>query len=233
LKPASQDIRIRKNQPVVVRFREKEAKRKLALNRPVEEFDRHSERILRHPKSRLDGRSAVDWLTGGKHRDRRKACLLNILAKLGAVPGVDKSLNRLVHYVFFAEMDRIYCAVSADFHQLVKGTFNHDSVVHPTHKRLLSRIPGKTPEAYHLRSYREKASSSLQVVVAEPKDGVPDRTHYVDMDIDQGNPGWDLVSALIHVGELLDPRKTNHLELRNKLAGGKTSDFLYYDVVKS
>lgn len=233
LQPALQDIRIRKNQPALVRFQEKKAKRRLRLNRPVEGFDRESERILRHPSSLLDGRSAVDWLTNGKHRDRRKAVLLNILAKLAAVPTVNEPLNRLVQHVFFAEMDRIYCAVSEDFHELVKRTFGHDAVVHPAHRRLLSRIPSKDPDGYRLRSYREQASSSLQVVVAEPGEGVTDRTHYVDMDIDRGNPGWDLRSLSIHVGELLDPRQTNHLKLHRTLAKGKTSDFLYYDVVNS
>jgi hypothetical protein len=233
LAPSSVDIRIRPDERRVVRMREKKPKRRLKLNRPVEDFDRISGRILKHEKSRLDGVDVVQWLTKAKNQDRRKAALMNILTKLAAVPEVNEPLNSLVEYVFLAEMDRIYCAVSEDFHELVKRTFDHDSVVHPTHKRLCTRMPVKDPENYDLLSYREKASSSLQAVVAAPKPGVTNRTHYVDLDIDQGNPGWDLKSFMIHVGELLDPRKTNHLKMRKTLAQGKTEDFVYYDVIKT
>jgi len=232
LQPLSRTIRIRKNKATVVLFREKATARTLRLNRSVEEFDEVSQSILKHPESILDGLSAAEWLTRKKHQDRRKAVLLNILAKLAALPSVKEPLNRMVQHVFFAELDRVYCAVSEEFHELVRRSFLHDAAVHPTHQRLLSRIPGGNAEHYTLHSYREKASSSLQVVVAVPKEGMKDRTHYSDMDIDKGNPGWDLKSFLIHVGELLDPRKTNHLTLHKKLATGKPSDSLYYDVVQ-
>ena len=228
-----QDIRIPKGKSPVVRFREKPAKRKLGLNRPVDAFDKESVRILRHSKSRLDGSSASDWLENSQHQDRRKAPLLNILAKLATLPQVSQPLNRHVHYVFHAEMDRIYVAVSKDFHKLVKQTFTKDAKFHPTHQRLLRRIPHRRAAQYKLTSYREKASSSMQVVIAEPPEGVADLTQYADLDIDKANPGWDLVRFILHVGEVLDPRKTNHLTLRKKLAGRATRDFLYYDVFKA
>ena len=66
---AKQQISIRKNQSKVVRFREKPAKQKLALNRPIDSFDRESVRILRHKKSLLDGTSA-EGLAGESSRTR-------------------------------------------------------------------------------------------------------------------------------------------------------------------
>ena len=230
---AKQQISIRKNQSKVVRFREKPAKQKLALNRPIDSFDRESVRILRHKKSLLDGTSAEDWLENRPGQDRRKAPLLNMLAKLAALPRVPDPLSRRVHYVFHAEMDRIYAAVSEDFHTTVSGSFSKDATIHSTHRRLLLRIPHRRADEYTLTSYRERAPSSMQVVIAEPPADVADRTHYADLDIDEANPGWDLARFVMHVGDVLDPRKTNHLELRKTLTDGETSDFLYYDVVKA
>jgi len=228
-----QEIRIRKNQSAVVRFREKPPKQKLVLNRSIDSFDEESVRILRHQNSRLDGTSAEDWLVNRPGQDRRKAPLLNMLAKLAALPRVPDPLNRLVHYVFHAEMDRIYASVSEDFHKSVKRTFTKDATIHSTHQRLLLRIPHRLAKQYKLTSYRENAASSMQVVIAEPPAGFTDRTHYADLDIDEANPGWDLARFILHVGDVLDPRKTNHLELRKTLTGGATSDFLYYNVVKA
>lgn len=227
------DIRIRKNQSPVVRFREKPPKQKLLLNRPIDAFDEESVRILRHPKSRLDGTSAADWLENSPCQDRRKAPLLNILAKLAALPRVSAPLNRHVHYVFHAEMDRVYAAVSEAFHESVQRAFTKDATIHSTHRRLLRRIPHRRAAEYKLTSYREKAPSSMQVVIAEPPKGVADPTRYADLDIDKANPGWDLARFILHVGDVLDPRKTNHLKLRKTLTGGATGDFLYYDVVKA
>ena len=228
-----QEISIQKNQSKVVRFREKPAKQKLALNRPIDSFDKESVRILRHKKSRLDGTSAEDWLENRPGQDRRKAPLLNMLAKLAALPSVRSSLNRHVQQVFHAEMDRIYAAVSVDFHKSVRRTFTKDATIHSTHRRLLLRIPHRRADEYKLTSYREKAPSSMQVVIAEPPLDVADRTHYADLDIDEANPGWDLARFILHVGDVLDPRKTNHPDLRKTFTGGTTSDFLYYDVVKT
>jgi len=41
----------------------------------------------------------------------------------------------------------------------------------------------------------------------------------------------DLVGFFVHMGELLDGKPTNHLDLRKDLARTKASDFLYYRVV--
>jgi hypothetical protein len=49
-----------------------------------------------------------------------------------------------------------------------------------------------------------------------------------ELDIDLGNPTIDLAGFVKHVGELIDPGRTNHLSLFPALAAGRTSDFLYY-----
>lgn len=137
-------------------------------------------------------------------------------------------------------MDRIYCAVKPEFLEFVHEDqgFDHDSVVHPTHARLLSRIPSKQADrpklkdTYKLESYREKVATSLQVVAAKPKKSSPE-TLYVDLDIDKSNPNYDACRFIMQVGDVINSRKTNHLKLRSKLVNHTTGDFLYYDVVKA
>jgi hypothetical protein len=234
LEPAVTDVDIPANGAVVVRFREKIAQR-LVLNRPVTEFDANSRRILTDPNSELDGMNAADWLASAKHRDRRKAVLLNVLSKLAAIPVAkpQECLSRQVKSVFFAELDRIYCGATAEFHAMVKDTFRKDSAIHSTHRRLLSRLGPSAENDYSLISYREKkGKASLQAVVAVPRAGLSDQTHYVDLDIDKANPGFDLMTFFIHVGEVLDPNETDHLKLFSKLDRKQVGDFVYYDVAK-
>ena len=157
-------------------FEAKKEKLKLNLNRGVDEFDVNSRRILNNAKSKLDGLPAAEWLTADNGQDRRKAALLNIFAKLNAIPVARKeeSLSRFVKHVFHAEVNRIYCAVQPKFLEIVEGAFGHDKAVHSTHARLLSRMPStqanraKLKDSHDLESYREKVATSLQVVVAKP-----------------------------------------------------------------
>ena len=150
-----------------VTFDAEPAAQSIRLNTPVEDFDDDPLRILRHDESKLDKLGAVEWLNTRQHQDRRKACLLNILAKLEAVPSRGERLSRLVHNVFHCEMDRIYCAVKPEFFKSVDATFNKDLTIHSTHKRLLARIPGAAREdEFKLISYRERVPSSMQAVVA-------------------------------------------------------------------
>ncbi len=233
LRPSFPVVRVSRDGDATVRLREKPL-RKLRLNRTIEAFDGSSRRILEHPLSRLDEMSAANWLTRARHRDRRKAVLLNVMAKLAAIPSARpaESLSRQVDHVFFAEIDRIYCAVSPRFHRIIADHFRKDATIHPTHRRLLTRIPGGDPDAFDLVSYRERRrKGSLQAVVAVPK---RDRRqpHYVDLDIDGANPGMDLVTFFIHIGEILNPDATNHLKLVKRLDRRQIGDFLYYDVVR-
>ena len=81
-------------------------------------------------------------------------------------------------------------------------------------------------DTHDLESYREKVATSLQVVVAKPKEGSPD-TLYVDLDIDKSNPNYDAYRFMLHVGDVINSKKTNHLKLRDKLdvsdTGGASS----------
>jgi hypothetical protein len=228
-KSISKNQRISEGGKLELTFEEKQPKRRFDLNTPLSEFDDETKNILQ--ASQLDGKRADRWIQPNvRHRDQRKACLMNILAKLAVVPSRHERLNRFVRNVFFAEMDRIYAEVAPDFFEIVKQRFlDKDVKVHSTHKRLLSRIPG-SPDDYKLESYREKrATGSLQVIGAVPKNGRD--VAFVDIDIDKANPGFDLARFFIHFGHLFDSRKTNHLTLRKKIAA-QTGDFLYYDAVK-
>ena len=242
LKRTHHDIRIagkgQNRGQAKVTFEAKKEKLKLKLNRSFDEFDDNSKRILNNRKSRLDGQSAAEWLTADNNQGRRKAALLNIFAKLNAIPVTNQNqpLSRFVKHVLHAEVDRIYCAVQPKFFEIVHGTFVHDKLVHSTHERLLSRIPStqanrsKLKDTHKLESYREKSATSLQAVVVKPEQGSPD-TLYADFDIDKSNPNYDAIRLMQHIGDLIISKKTNHLKLRSKLGVGSTKNFLYYEVV--
>ena len=66
------------------------------------------------------------------------------------------------------------------------------------------------------------------MVIAIPPIGMPHT--YAEFDLDLGNPLQDVLGFVTHVGELLDGKPTNHLDLRKTLAKGKAADFLYYTV---
>ena len=235
VEPSFPEVKVPKNGDAKLRLREK-VYRRLALTRPVSAFDDSSRRILTDPRSQLDGMSAADWLTGAKHRDGRKAVLLNVLAKLAAIPAgrAEHALSAHLEHVFFAEIDRIYGAVSPGFLEVVSNSLERDadSTISPTHHRLLTRLPVADPARYKLESYREPVRrGSLQAVVARPKTGPGPL--FVDLDIDGANPGQDLVTFFIHFGEILDPDKTDHLRLVKRLDRRQVGDFLYYQVTKA
>lgn|GEM_PF-1830681 len=229
MSPSTSRIRIPRDGAAHVTMSEKRAGQWLRLNRPPAEFDEESLRILKNRRSRLDGRPALEWLTEGRHRDRRKACLLNLLAKLAALPAPGRAFQRGVESVFFAEADRIYIRVKPELLNQVRRSplFARDAVVSATHEKLFSRIPGGE-DGYSLQSYREGARPSMQMTFAVPRDGTG--SHYADVDVDLGSPNWDLVSFAIHLGELVNPARTNHFKLRSAIQRQTGGDFTYYDL---
>ena len=215
-------------------------KYRFELNETFSRFDEHTKKIL--DASRLDGLAASEWLGPQVlHRDRRKACLMNILAKLRVVPSIDRPLSEHVRKLFVVEDNRIYAEVDPPFFTIVSDEnlnedsfLQRDATVHETHRRLLRR-KRLSDQDYDLKSYRENLpTGSLQVIGAVPKrGGTPSpEVRFVDIDIDEANPAYDALRAAIHFGHLLGGHQTDHFEMRKTLALQAANDFLYYRTVK-
>ena len=189
-------------------------------------------RVLGAPESLLDGQPALDWLKAAGPRIQRKACLLNILAALRCTPNASDPLCAGVKSVFFADVDRIYAGLSGDFLQRLLQAPNLHKEGTPKagiHARMLARIPGRRPEEFRLESFRLGEFNSLQLCLALPRQPSDDDTVYADIDIDLGNPLASLGGLIVHLGELIDPGQTNHLQLfANLRQQPGFSDFLYY-----
>jgi hypothetical protein len=191
-------------------------------------------------RSQVDGQSGTAWLANPDPRPTRQACLLNLLASLRVRPTVAAPLLPLVRDVFFVGPERAYAKVDLQLAdrvmQLVldpKKPFYAEGTPHAAvHGRLLAAIP-EAPDVREgfteLRSFRSEGRPSMQIVIATPPPGLPHT--YAEFDLDLSNPLQDVVGFFVHMGELLDGKPTNHLDLRSKLAKTKAGDFLYYRVV--
>jgi hypothetical protein len=165
--------------------------------------------------------------------------LLNLLAALRSRPNVGSPLLSLVHDVFLAANDRIYAKVDRSMFDTIQrlvadpnAPFYAEGPPHaPIHGRLLDAIPEPIDVKARftgLLSFRGEGKPSLQAVIAMPP---PDLPHtYVDFDLDLGNPLQDLLGFVVHMGELLSGKPTNHLDLRKTLLKTKAAPFLYYTV---
>ena len=191
-------------------------------------------------RSRIDNVKAVDWLQDSSRRATRRACLLNLLASLRSRPKLSSSLLPLVQEVFFVANDRIYTKVDRGLAETMQKLaddparpfFGEGKPLAAIHGRLLTAIPEEfevKSRFKDLLSFRAEGRPSMQVVVAVPP---ADVTHtYAEMDLDLGNPLQNVIGFFVHVGELLDGKPTNHLDLRKLLAKTTASDFLHYQVV--
>jgi hypothetical protein len=190
-------------------------------------------------RSSVSGMPAVDWLVDTSRRATRQACLLNLMASLRTRPTKAAPLIRLVHDVFMVANDRIFAKVDRKLLDTLqtlandpKRPFYAEGAPHASiHGRLLTDMP-EPPENKArfkgLLSFRAEGAPSMQVVIAVPPADSPHT--YADFDLDLGNPLQDVAGFFVHMGELLDGKPTNHLDLRKKLA--KTQgEFLYYTVV--
>lgn len=217
-------------------------RRDVRLTSAITAFDGDVRRVIEATASRVDGAAAADWLTSRPPRPSRKACLLNLLAKLRTTPSEPDHLLRNVQHFFFADVDRIYARVDREFstrvealsHGSSKSFIEEGSPKSAGHRRLLDRIgffEGDVSK-YRLQSYRQKGTNSMQAVIAVPDD--PTRNHYADLDIDLGNPLQNVAGFVIHMGELINPGKTDHFALHDKLAANQTlARFLFYEVVNN
>ena len=233
-------ISIRTGGTVRLTLDEKPPKYRFELNETFGRFDDHTKRIL--DESPLDGLAASAWLGPDVlHRDRRKACLMNILAKLRVVPSIAKPLSAHVRRILVVEDNRVYAEVDSDFFPIVSDGqlnenqfLNRDATVHETHKRLLRRMD-LSDQDYDLKSYRETLpSGSLQVIGAAPKQGRSGspEVRFVDIDIDEANPAYDTLRGAIHFGHLLRGHQTDHFEVRKTISSLPANDFLYYRAVE-
>ena len=224
-------VRLEEDGAAEVVFEGKPSKFRFALNTDVSSFGGNTQRIVR--ASEVDGLRAEDWLQPGvADRDVRKACLMNILAKLSIVPSRADRLNQFVRRVLHVEADRVYAEVDKKFLDKVHGGFlPPDLAIDATHKRLLKMTT--TPDDYELVSYREKkGTGALQVVVAKakPMSTAPQGALFADVDIDGSNPSYDLGRFMTHCGHLIQGKTTDHFKMRQRIVA-QAGDFLYYDAV--
>jgi hypothetical protein len=191
-------------------------------------------------RSRIDGSVATDWLEDSNRRPARQACLLNLMASLRSRPTLSSPLVSLVDSVFLVANDRIYTKVDRTLLRTLQQLADHptkpffaEGTPHAAiHGRLLTEMPEEPDvkaQFEGLTSFRAEGKPSMQVVVAIPP---PDLAHtYAELDLDLGNPLQDLVGFFVHMGELLDGKPTNHMDMRKVLAKSSAKEFLYYTVV--
>ncbi|HZF39386.1 MAG TPA: hypothetical protein VE715_11205 [Blastocatellia bacterium] len=202
--------------------------------------DQQIRRVL--TQSELDGLTLTSWLADPQPRPSRKACLLNLLAKLRAAPDLSETLLKHIRQVFFADVDRCYAAVDGELFDRLKALACRDDKpfsadpppLPPVHRNLLRHIRSVESDAdkFRLHSFRRRGNNSLRATVAVPPGADSSRRFYAEFDIDLGAPERDFEGFFIHLGEVLSPDKTDHLKLREKLATDQTvREFLYYRVI--
>jgi hypothetical protein len=155
-------------------------------------------------------------------------------------PNLAAPLLNLVQEVFLVANDRIHAKVDRKLVDTLQDLaddparpFFAEGKPHaPIHGRLLTAMP-ESPDVRArfggLTSFRAEGKPSMQIVVAIPPADLPHT--YADIDLDLGNPLQDVIGFFVHLGELLDGKPTNHLDLRKPLGKTKAVDFLYYKVV--
>ena len=207
----------------------------------LSDCDPEIQRVL--AASTLDDLAAPDWLADSTPRPARKSCLLNLLASLRARPTIVQPLIAQVDAVYFVSNDRAYARVASGLLPRLEALsldraqpfYREGRPKAAIHARLVDSIPdGERPffSADRLVSFRGEGSPSLQVVVAEPTAG--HAVAFAEFDLDLGNALQDVVGFVVHMGELLDGKATNHLDLRRKLVARKapTRPFIYYTITE-
>ena len=178
----------------------------------------------------------VDWLKDDRPRPSRKACLLNLMAKLRTAPNIETPLIKYVERVFFLGTERIYAKVTPALLEELealardpeKPFYKEGTPNAPIHARLLAAAKISVDD-YDLISFRQEHHPSMQIVVAAPKERHGD--YFADLDIDLGNPLQDVQGMVIHIAELLSDAPTDHLDLWTTLSKDRAvSPFLYYSV---
>lgn len=227
-------VTVERDAPATVTLAAKEEPRQVRLARQIHELGEGMRRVLSADGSRIDDVPVIEWLSSMRPRARRKACLLNILAKLSVI---QEPLLGTVEAVFFADVDRIYTQATTDCARLLsrladdpkKPFFQEGTPKSAVHRRMLRRA-GVEESQYELVSFRQEGRYCLQVVVGLPRDG--DGPHFAEFDIDLGNPLQDVAGFVVHLGEVAGPGRTDHFTLRERLLKSPARDFLCYDIVE-
>lgn len=194
-------------------------------------------------RSVIDDQPATVWIEDDDVRPTRRACALNLLASLRVFPNLAKPLIADVNCLIHGGDERTYAQVMPGFCDRVTALSESHDLVYPEgqphakiHELLLKAIDVFDPTAQGvflpggLRSFRAEGGPSLQMVITtEPQKSYAFR--FADLDLDLGNPLQDIAGFVVHIGELLDGKPTNHLDLRKKLGKGKAGPYLYYKVV--
>jgi hypothetical protein len=233
-------VAVKENQDALIEVEVCPDPRQVELLLDSPNVDQQIQRVL--AQSELDGLTLTSWLTDPQPRPSRKACLLNLLAKLRAAPDLSETLLRHIHQVFFADVDRCYAAVDGELFDRLKALARRDDQpfsvdpppLAPVHRNLLRHIRGVESDAdkFRLHSFSRRGNDSLRATVAVPPGGDSSRRFYAEFDIDLGDQERDFKGFFIHLGEALSADKTDHLKLREKLATDQTvRDFLYYRVI--
>lgn len=242
---AARRVIIREGGQTEVTLHEKPDRRAIRLR---DNIDPLTARLIDEPRSSIDGEPLRTWLGSPRPRAARQACLLNLLAKLRVPPdpprGLGEPLTAALKFLYFADVDRAYAAARPEIgpylEELVSAGLwvkeGYPAVsIHERLRASLARfdMDEATRGGFALTSYRQGGRNCLQIVVASPPEAYASPTCYLDIDMDLGNPLWDLEGLVVHLGEFLDPAKTDHFALRRALDKGATKDFICYDVVRA
>jgi hypothetical protein len=188
--------------------------------------------------------TGLDWIGNPGVRPARRACVLNVIASLRVSPTRSAPLIEGVKCLFIAKDDRCYAQVTPSFYDRVLTLSQTHRKVYPEghphatiHRSLLKALVAFDGQALGLFdenglwSFRAEGGPSLQLVLATAASGYT--CGFADLDLDLGNPLQDLAGFAVHMGELLDGKPTNHLDLWGKLSKETTrrAPFLYYKVV--
>lgn len=212
--------------PLIVKVRPEA--RVFSLTCSISKFDSEIKRIIQNTAV-LDGKDIEAWFADQTRRPTRKACLLNVLAKVRMLP---EDVITQIRSVFLADVDRIYVEANPQLSLEVQKLFKADLGVEKGHYRLLKRVSAKYPTLNLSKphSYREPVTKfSLQSVITVSSGPIKDPPAFADLDIDWGSPTADLVGLFTHIGELVMPGRTDHIKLGKSLKG-KIRDYLYYTI---
>ena len=188
--------------------------------------------------STIDGMPGRTWLADTTRRVQRKACLLNLLAKLSSIPSWDAGAVRLIRRVdsiFYARTERVYAAVQPGFYEDVRSFvdaeqhFYFEGAPAASIHQDLFKAKKLQVKKYKALSFRQEGRPSMQAVIAQP---IGDGKYYTDLDIDLGNPLQDVEGISIHITELLSGKPTDHVKLWETLSKDpSTAPYMCYTIV--